>query len=181
MKLIFLIFFIILLIKKGTRSLIPDDDSSRRADDGCSCRNIPGHNRVCANLRIVSDADVSQNFGSGADHDIVSDRRMAFAVLLAGSSQRRAMVHRAVVADDRRFPDHHAHAVVDEESFPDIGGGMNFDAVDHAHEIHDALSKQLQFYFIEKMGDAVPENRLHSGIEQNDLQIAPRCRISFFD
>ena len=59
-------------------------------------------------------------FAPAANHHVVEQRRMALAVLLAGSAERHALVERDVVADDGGLANHHAHAVIDKQAPADL-------------------------------------------------------------
>src|SRR4029077_19850824 len=82
-------------------------------------RNGANHHRPGADLGAVSNRDIAKNLGARADHDVVSDGRVALAFFFAGSAQRHALIEQYVVTDLRGLADHHAHAMVDKTAAPD--------------------------------------------------------------
>ena len=78
------------------------------------------------------------------DH-AVAQRRMPFSADFAGAAQGYALIQQHVFADLCRFTNHHAHAVIDEESPADGRARMNFDAGDGPGELaHDARAGVYQ-------------------------------------
>ena len=95
----------------------------------------------------------------GADRHAVAHRRMALARLPPGlegePAQGDAVVDQHVVADLRRFADHHAHAVVDEEPPADPGAGMDLDAGDEAAGVRDHARRGPQAEAVERVRHAM--------------------------
>src|SRR5690606_23182171 len=70
-----------------------------------------------------------------SDDHVVLERGMALGARLRPridgrrrAAQRHVVIERDVVADLRRFADHHAHAVIGKKPLADSRRGMNFDA-----------------------------------------------------
>ena len=97
------------------------------ADDGGVRRHVVDDHRVGADLRVGTDLDRAEQLRAGADHHLVADGRVALAAREARAAERDALVHRHVVADLGRLPDHDAGAMVDEQAAPDLRGGVDLD------------------------------------------------------
>ena len=67
---------------------------------------------------------------------------MTFALLLAGSAQRDALIDGDVVANNGRFTDDDTGAVVDEEPSTQARAGMNIDAGEEARELGETRARQ---------------------------------------
>jgi hypothetical protein len=57
------------------------------------------------------------------------------------------VIEGAVVADHRRFADHHAHAVIDEEAPADHGARMDLDPGEESRQIGDDAGEPLEIAF----------------------------------
>ncbi len=121
-----------------------ENDVSRHADDGGIFGNIAQHDRTGADAAVFPDGDVAENFRASADDDVVFDRGMPLAVLLAGASQSHALIKSHVIAHDRRLADHDAHAVIDEQPPSNLGSGMNFDSGEQARDLREPSSQQKE-------------------------------------
>src|ERR1022692_1385051 len=99
-------------------------------------RGMIGHrandDRPGANFHIVADPDAPEDLGACSDDDVVADGGVALALLVARSAEGYALINENVVADLGGFAYHHAHAVIDEETPPDLRARMNFDAGEKA-------------------------------------------------
>lgn len=122
-----------LAVTLGVEGLFKDaasvafDDAPRHAHDGAVGRHVFDHHGVAADLDVIADGDISQHLGTGAHSDVVAQRGVALARLIAGSAQGDALVEGAIVADDGGLANDDAHGMVDEEVPADMRGGVNFD------------------------------------------------------
>src|SRR5438309_2290581 len=98
------------------------------ADDGGVRRDVCDDHAVRADLGAVADRDRTEQLRARADRDVVLLSWVALARLEAGAAERDALVERDVVADLRGLADHDTGAVVDEETLPDLCGGVDLDA-----------------------------------------------------
>ena len=103
------------------------DGLSGDSDDHGAIRNLFHHNGISADSAVVTDFDRAEDFRAGADDHPVSDRRVTLAGLWTGSAERDAVVDRDVVTDLRSLADHHTRRVVDEQTRPDDGTGVDVD------------------------------------------------------
>src|SRR5579863_4483172 len=87
------------------------------------------HHRASAYLHVIPDVDVAKDLCARPHHYAIAQRGMALAPLAAGTAQRDTLVKQHVVADLRSLADHHARAVIDEETPPDRGARMNLDSL----------------------------------------------------
>lgn len=98
----------------------------------------------------------------------------ALAVVLAGAAERNALIQRAVIADHGRFADHDAHAVVDEQIFPDCRPGMDLNARAPAGALGDHAGNKLHIAAVKPVRPAVGAHRLKAGIEE--IHLCPAAR-----
>src|SRR5579862_8749468 len=145
-------------------------DSSRNSDD----RGMIGHgandHRAGTDFYVVADLNAPENLGACSDHDVVADRGVTLALLVAGSAERDAQVNENVVANLSGLADYHAHAVVDEETAADPGSRMDFDAGQKAGNLGDETRQNRDVGFIQAMREAVHQNRVKSGVAEDDLE-----------
>src|SRR6185295_15314572 len=118
------------------------DGAPRVPDHGRVRRHVTDHDRARADLRALADVDRAQHAGAGADDHAVPDGRVALAGLLARAAERDALVHRHVLADLGRLPDHDAHAVVDEEARADGRAGVDLDACEEPGDLADQAGRE---------------------------------------
>ena len=104
------------------------DDPPGDTDDGRVRRNRAKHDRPRPDLHVVPNFDRAKNLSANADYDVVADRRVPFAPLLARAPQGYALIERNAIADLGGLADYDAHPMVDKESFADRGSGVDFDA-----------------------------------------------------
>ena len=76
-------------------------------------------------------------FAPAADHDVVAERRVALAAVLARAAERDALIEQAVVADLRGLADDDAGAVVDDEPSADLGGRVDLNARPPPRKLRD--------------------------------------------
>lgn len=80
-----------------------------------SDENILDDHGVGTDLGAGTNRDQPENLRPGTHYDAVLQRRMALPLGPGSTAQRHAMIERHIVADHRRFRNHHAHAMIDEE------------------------------------------------------------------
>ena len=130
----------------------------------------------------------AENGGLGIDGHIVFDVRVAFdtldgpAVFVAWKAQRAqsdALIDFHMVADDGRLADHHARTVVDKESLPDPGPGMDVDAGVGVRPLRHHSGKKRNAAGIKGMGDSMRGNGFHKGITDHHLRDRAGGRVAF--
>jgi hypothetical protein len=102
---------------------------------------------------------------------------MALPALLTCSSQRHILVNQNVVADLGGLPDHHSHAVIDEETLADPSARMNVDSCHEPAELIYHPGSQPQVPLVQPMGKTVQKNCVKSGVTEHNLEAALRGRI----
>lgn len=107
------------------------------AHDGAVVGDVLDDDRVAADLDVVANVDVAKHLGARAHRDIIAQGGVAFAGLVAGTTERDALVEHAVVAHDGSLANNDAHGVVDKEVLADLRGGMNLDAGDVAGDLRE--------------------------------------------
>src|SRR6266568_1361373 len=86
---------------------------------------------------VTADRDGAEHSRACADQHPVLDRRVAFALLDAGSSQGHPLIQGHIVANLRRLTDDHAHTVVNEQAPADARTRMDLDASPEAGPVAD--------------------------------------------
>ena len=97
---------------------------------------------------------------------------MAFAGILAGTAQRYSVVDGAVIPDLAGLAEHDAHAVVDEQAPADLGTGVDLDGGLVAAVLADPAGKEKVPVLIQPVGNAVVDQDMEAGVQQDDLQHA---------
>ena len=106
---------------------------------------------------------------------------MALAGVLAGAAQRDAVVDGAVVTDLSRLAEDDAHAVVDEQAPADPGTGVDLDAGLMPTALADPPCQKKVPALIQPVRDAVIDQNVKAGVQQNDLQYAARGGVLALD
>src|SRR5439155_13765731 len=91
-------------------------------------RHLAHDHRSGADPAARPDGEGPDDAGAGPDDDIVGQGRVALLLLEARAAQGDAVEQRDVLPDLGRLADDHAHAVVDEQARPQLGGGVDLDA-----------------------------------------------------
>ena len=99
---------------------------------------------------------------------------MPLSLFLAGTTQRDALIDQHVVADLCSLADDDARAVVDEEAAADGGAGVDLDPGQEAAELRDDPRHQRHSPTVQPVSEPVQENRMKSGVAQEDLDDAFR-------
>ena len=95
---------------------------------------------------------------------------MAFALFLTRPAEGDTLIEGHVVADDRRFSDDDAHAMVDEQAFADLGAGMDLDAREEAGNRGNEAGRDEPLMLIEEVGQAMGPDGMKAGIAEQDFQ-----------
>src|SRR6478752_2181373 len=167
---------------RAARVWISPGDCARRHADGSGVRwHVFQHDRPSANASAVADGDRAEHLGPNTDDDVVAERWMALAALLAGAAERDALVEGDVITDDCGFADYDAHAVVDEKAAPDRGAGMNFDPGQEAGKMRKHPRKRGMTAAPEPVGEAVGKYRVKTRVGEQNLDRSPCCRVALLD
>ena len=125
--------------------MLAADNACRDTDRRGICGDILKHDGACGNLAVIAHGDRTEYLGARADHDIVADGRVTFSLVLAGASERCALINGAVIADDGRFADNDGAAVVDKQPFTDDCRGVYFDPGGIARGLAARAAKNIPF------------------------------------
>lgn len=87
-------------------------------------RHILQHHRPRTYLRPFTDRDIPQNTSPSSNQHPVSDLRVPIPALLPRPSQRHVMQNRHIIPHHRRLPDHDRGGVIEENTRPDLGPGV---------------------------------------------------------
>ena len=91
-------------------------------------------------------------------------------MLLARASQSHALIQSHVIAHDRRFADHHADAVIDEQPSTNLCSGMDFNSCEEARGLREKSSQQEQMMVPQPVIHAIEPHRVQPGIAQKNFQ-----------
>ena len=116
-----------------------------------------------------------------ADDDIVLQGGMAFAGVPACAAERYALIERDIVADDRRFTDDHAEAVIDEKPTTDGYARMNFDTGEPARDMRYETPQPGQPMRPAPVRHAMPPQRMQARIGKDHFPDAARGRVALED
>ncbi len=116
-------------------------------------RNRLGQPDVTANDRIRANYGFASKYGGpSVDDDVVFDGRVplfpsddiaGFILWKTQGADRDALIELHVVTDIRGFADHHAGAVIDEETLSDLGARVDIDPGSGMRILgHDARQKR---------------------------------------
>src|SRR4029079_2165824 len=107
---------------------------------------------------------------------MVAERGMPLAALLSCSPKRHPLKERDIITDLSRLADHDPHAMIDEESDPDAGRGMNFDPRQPTGGLRNGARHEGDTGGFQPMSEAVGHQGMKPGIRENDLERAGRRR-----
>ena len=88
------------------------------------------------------------------------------------------VINKNIIANFRRFTNHHAHAVIDEKPAPDFRGGMNFDSRQPAEKVGKNPRRKLKTVIIAMVEKLAFKLRSE---EKLTSCIAVKIRYSNFD
>ena len=163
----------------GQRSVLEVADADARsnhtawhADDRGMIGNRMNDDGSRADLGMVANQNVAQDFRAGSDDHIVADGGMPLAFLFAGSAQRHALIEQHVVADFGSLANDDAHSVIDKAAPSDGGAGMDFNAGQGAIKLRDDAGEQRKAGRVKLMGGAMQEDGMEAGVTEKDLDRA---------
>ncbi len=154
------------------------DDAAGDADYRAVGGDIAQYDGACADAGVVAQLDIAEDLCARADDDVIAQGGVAFAAFFAGAAEGDALVDQRVVADDRRFADHDAHAMVNEDAAPDRCAGVDFDPREEAGEMGDQPREEGEAPVIQPMGKAMEPQGMQSRIAKQDFQPVPRRGIA---
>jgi hypothetical protein len=102
---------------------------------------------------------------------------VAFAFLLTGTTKRNTLVEKAIIANFGGLADHHTHPVIDEETASDPGSGMDLNSRQPPAELRYESRHDRDACPIEPVSKTMQQDRVKSGITEEDFQGALRSRI----
>lgn len=82
-----------------------------------------GHHRIGADLGPGTDSERPKHLGARPDHDAILQCRMTLALVPAGAAQGHSLIESDVITNLGGFTNDDPHAVIDEETTPDLGPG----------------------------------------------------------
>src|SRR5579884_4109519 len=107
----------------------PEDNVRGDSHDGRVRRNTAQDNRSSADAAVVPDMNITEDLGTSADDDAVTNGGMPFlAAVEASAAERDTLIYRDVVTDFGRLADYDSHAMIDKQMLPNSRSRMNFNA-----------------------------------------------------
>ena len=149
------------------------DDVAGDADHGTVGRHLPQNHGIGRDLGIVPHLEGPQHLGAGTDHHVIADGGVAFAAGDAGTAQGGPLVDQTIVADLHSLTDHHAAAVVDDQTLADPRAGVDFNTGGKPGELGYGSGCEFQVMGMEPMGQPVLLGGVKAAVEQHDLPGGP--------
>ena len=160
---------------------VAQDDVAGHADDGGVGGHAAQHDGAGADAAVVSDGDVAQDFCAGTHDDVVAERGMALAFVLAGAAEGDALVEGDVVAYDGSFADDRPGAVIDEEAAAEFGTGMDFDSGEQARDLREPAGEESQIMTPQPVREMVRPDGVKAGIAEKNFRVGARGRVGLED
>ena len=165
------------VIRRVDSLVVDADDFGRYADSGAVGWQVAQNDASGTDTGIVADIDWAKHLGAGTDQDVIAEGRVTLAGVLAGTAEGHTVIDGAVVADLRRLAEDDAHAVVDEQAFADLRARMDLDAGAMASVLTDPARKEKVLVLKQPVRDAVIDQDVKTGVQQNDFQHTARGRV----
>ena len=165
------------VIRRVDGLVVDAHDFGRYADSGAVGRQIAQNDASGTDTGVVSDIDRAKHLGAGTDQNVVAEGRVTLAGVLAGTAEDHAVVDGAVVADLGRLTKDDAHAVVDEQALADLRARVDLDAGAVASVLADPARKEKVIVLIQPVRDAVIDQDVKTGVQQNDFQHTACSRV----
>jgi hypothetical protein len=125
---------------------------------------------------VANDGVAAEDRGVGVDHHIIAYRGVTLGVGQflphAGRPQGDALVELHAIPDHRRFPHHHAGAVIDAEGGADTGARVNVDPRFAVRQFTDEAGHQRHAQLMQRMRNAVRAHGPEAGIREDHLVAA---------
>jgi hypothetical protein len=152
----------------------------RNSDDSGIGRNWFGDDGIGADFCAITDCYVTENFGAATDDDIVTESGMALDGFEINSAQGDALKNQTVVTDFGRLADHHAHSMIDHESFAEFRARVNFDSSQEAPDFTKQAREEKQTISIKLVRNSMKKNGFGAWIKKRDFQNGFRRGIVIF-
>ena len=156
------------------------DDPAGHADDRRIGRHLAQDDRIGRNARVVANLERAEHLRARADHDVVAERRVPLADVLARAAERHALIEQAVVADLGGLAYDDAGAVVDDEAAADVRAGVDLDARPHLRPLRDRARQKAASMPVQPVRDAVIDRRVQTVVEQQNFQRTARGGVISF-
>lgn len=147
-----------------------------------------GQPDIATDFRSGADGGVAaENGGASVNRNIIFDVRVAFdafdrvSILVfreTHGSERDALIEFNALADDRRFANHDASSVVNEESGTYRSPGMNVDSRLGVSMLRHNAWNQRHVLRIELVGDPVDHNGLEPWVTHDHLHNGASSRVT---
>src|SRR5262245_26985963 len=98
-------------------------------------RYIADDDGASADAAVLTDGEGAEYSRTGAHHHVITQSGMALLPLEAGPAECDPLQQRHILAHLGRLSDHHAHAMIDEDSPAQPGRRMDLDAGERARDV----------------------------------------------
>jgi hypothetical protein len=139
-------------------------DLSGNPDDHGVGGHVAHHHRARAYAAPVADGDGSEHGGTGPHDNVVPQRGVALLPPQARTAQGHPLKQGDVLADLGRLPDHHTHAVVNEEALTQASGRMDLDTGQEARDMRREAGQGRPARLPQAMGHAMEGQSVHAGV-----------------
>jgi len=145
------------------------------------CRYIAEHDGTGPDSGIITDGDITENLSPCSNDDVTADGGVALARLLTRAAQGDALVYQGVAADNRRFPDDDAHAVVNEHAGADLRPWVNLDTGKETGQVGNEAGQDGRMVAVQPVGQSVGGESMEARIAEQYFQDVAGRRISLKD
>ena len=97
------------------------------------------------------------------------------------TAEGHALIQRHIPTDDSGFANDDTRPVIDEKPAPDGGARVNLDASEQARELHDEPRRKFQFHAPQRIGDAIGQHHLETGVQEHRRQLATGGGVALED
>ena len=95
---------------------------------------------------------------------------MTLAPLFAGSPSGDPVKQDDIIFNDRRFPDHDAHPMIDKDPLADLRTRMNLDPRQETPKLGRQFCQKIPAMMKQKMRPTMPKQGMKSWVCDDDLQ-----------
>src|SRR3989442_10315715 len=128
------------------------------------------HNRACADLDVVANADAAQHLRAGSNNHAISQSGVPLALLVARAAERHALIKEEIVADLGSLADDHAGTVVDKEPAADARARMNLDPGEEPRRLRDHTRDEGYVGLVQSVREPVEQYGVKTRVTEENFE-----------
>src|SRR5208283_384614 len=136
------------------------------------------YNRPCAYFYIIPYCNWAKHFCSCANDNVISERRVPLAFVLACPAEGNSLVQKHIVAYFGCFAYDRTHSMVYKKPVADFGSWMYFNACQKPGKSRYHPGYKRYVYAVQQMRYSVKYYRVQPGIHENNFYDIPRSGIT---